>query len=212
MERYRRIFDDNRRWAESITDTDPDYFERQQKLQAPAFFYIGCSDSRAPANNVTGTKPGELFVHRNIANQVHPSDINLLSCLQFAVEVLDVKHILVTGHTQCGGVKAALGDARFGLVDNWLGNLRAIRRLHEPELAALPDDTARQDRLVELNVIEQVYHLSLTPTIRDAWGRGRRPIIHGLVLDIGTGKLKEIVSGVDGPDMVRAKLSHSAFV
>lgn len=212
MDRYQRIFADNKAWADAHTERDPEYFRRRAESQSPEFLYIGCSDSRAPANSVTGTQPGELFVHRNIANQVQPSDLNMLAVLQFAVEVLDVRHIIVTGHSSCGGVKAALGDARFGLVDNWLGNLRAIRRLHAAELAALPNDAERAERLGELNVIEQVYHLTLTPTIRDAWARGRRPILHGLMFDIGTGYLREIVGGIDGTDAVAAKLAHSAFV
>jgi carbonic anhydrase len=212
MDRYRQIFESNRQWVEAMTSLDPEFFRKRLAGQKPHFLYIGCADSRAPANSATGTEPGELFVHRNIANQVHPSDLSMLAVLQYAVDALDVKHILVMGHTQCGGVKAALGDANNGLVDNWLGNLRAIRRLHAQELDALPDDDARVGRLVELNVIEQVYHLTLTPTVREAWKRGRRPILHGLKLDIGTGLIHEIVSGIDGPEAMKAKLGRSAFV
>jgi carbonic anhydrase len=147
MERDRRIFTDNAAWAEVMTQEDPGYFERPAKSQSPAFLSIGCADSRAPANSVTGTMPGELFVHCNMANQVHPSDLNMLAVLQFAVDVLDAKHVMVVGHTSCGGVRAALRDARYGLVDNRLGNLRAIQPLHAAELGALPDDEARAERL-----------------------------------------------------------------
>lgn len=211
MHEYRQLFENNRAWVARMTKDDPEYFANLSKGQAPQYLYIGCSDSRAPANSMTGTKPGELFVHRNIANQVFPSDLNVLAVIQYAVEVLDVKHIIVSGHYGCGGVKAAMGDTKNGLVDNWLGSLRGMYRLHRDELAALPE-AERTNRLVELNVIEQVHHLSLIPTIRDAWKRGRRPILHGLVLELATGHLREIVSGIDGPDAVAEKLQHSAFV
>lgn len=197
MENFRRIIDNNRRWARDITAHDPTYFEKHAARQEPTFMYVGCSDSRVPANVVTGTQPGELFVHRNIANLVLSSDLNAMSVLQYAVEVLDVKHVIVTGHYGCGGVKAAMGDVSYGLVDHWLGNIRNVARWNKRELDAIDDEKARFDRLVELNVLEQIYHLSETPIIQAAWAKGRRPLLHGLVYDIQTGLLKELVVGVD---------------
>ncbi|HZF54771.1 MAG TPA: carbonic anhydrase [Polyangiaceae bacterium] len=197
MENFRRIIDNNRRWAQDLTAHDPDYFEKRAARQEPTFLYVGCSDSRVPANVVTGTEPGELFVHRNIANLILPSDLNAMSVLQYAVEVLDVKHVIVTGHYGCGGVKAAMGDVQYGLVDHWLGHIRNVVRWNKRELDAIPDDQLRFDRVVELNVLEQIYHLSETPIIQAAWAKGRRPLLHGLVYDIHNGLLKELVVGVD---------------
>lgn len=212
MQNYQRIFDGNRAWAAAMLAQDPEYFKRHAEQQQPYALYIGCSDSRAPVNTMTGTEPGELFVTRNIANQVFPSDLSVLAVIQYAVEVLDVKHILVTGHYDCGGVKAALAAPRAGLVDNWLGSLRAIARLHHKELDALPDHQARVDRLAELNVMEQIHHLTLMPTILEAWARGRRPVLHGLVYDVGSGYLRELVSGIDSQAAVEEKLKASAFI
>jgi len=200
MQNYRRLLENNKQWAERLAADDPDYFKRQMGGQAPQFLFIGCSDSRVPANLLTGTDQGELFVHRNIAAQVHPNDLNLLSVLQYAIEVLDVPNIIVCGHYECGGVRAAASDRSFGLVDNWLGGIRQVRRLHQRELEAIPDETTRLNRLGELSVIHQIYNLTLTPVVRQAWERGRRPQLHGLVYSIGNGRLKELVTGVDGPD------------
>ncbi len=204
MNNYYRLLDSNRRWAHDVVERDPDYFASRLGGQAPHFLFIGCSDSRVPANTLTGAAAGEMFVHRNIANQVHTSDLNVLSVLQFAVEVLDVKHVIVCGHYECGGVKAAATETHYGLVDNWLAGIRQVRRLHQRELDALPDETARQNRLVELNVLTQIYNLTLTPVIRHAWERGRRPLLHGLVYSLENGLLKELVQGVDGPDKAEA--------
>ena len=211
MENFRRIIDNNRRWARDITAHDPEYFAKHASRQEPSFMYVGCADSRVPANVVTGTQPGELFVHRNIANLVIPSDLNAMSVLQYAVEVLDVKHVIVTGHYGCGGVKAAMGDVSYGLVDHWLGNIRNVVRWNKRELDAIPDEQLRFDRVVELNVLEQIYHLSETPIIQAAWAKGRRPLLHGLVYDIHTGILKELVVGVDSNEAASelAKLRRS---
>lgn len=179
---------------------DPEYFERRAASQEPQFLFIGCCDSRVPAELLMGARPGEVFTHRNIANQAHPTDLNMLSCLEYAVEVLDVKHVIVCGHYQCGGVKAAMGRAGHMVVDHWLQNIRDLRLWHQSELTALPDDESRFMRMVELNVIEQVYHLSRTPVVQHAWAKGRRPILHGLVYDVHDGLLKELVSSVDGED------------
>ena len=200
MEHYFRLLERNRQWAEQAVRDDPSFFKRRVDGQSPHFLFIGCSDSRVPANTLTGASPGEMFVHRNIANQVHANDLNVLSVLQFAVEVLDVEHVIVCGHYECGGVKAAATDTSYGLVDNWLAGIRQVRRLHQRELEALPDTKARHDRLVELSVLWQVYNLTLTPVIRNAWERGRRPLLHGLVYSLADGQLKELIRGVDGPD------------
>jgi carbonic anhydrase len=206
MQNYFRLLENNKFWAEHLAAEDPEYFKRNLQGQSPAFLFIGCSDSRVPANILTGTDQGELFVHRNIAAQVHPNDLNLLSVLQFAIEVLDVKHVIVCGHYECGGVRAAASDKSYGLVDNWLGGIRAIRRLHQRELEAIPDETERLNRLGELSVIHQVHNLTLTPVVRQAWDKGRRPLLHGLVYSIGNGRLKELVRGVDGVDKAEALL------
>jgi carbonic anhydrase len=204
MNNYFRLLENNRHWAEHVLEGDPEYFSRKLGRQTPHFLFIGCSDSRVPADVLTATDAGELFVHRNIAAQVHPNDLNLLSVLQYAVEVLDVKHVLVCGHYECGGVRAAMSDRRFGLVDHWLAGLRQVRRLHQRELDAIPDAEARANRLVELSVVQQIYHLALTPVIREAWERGPRPLLHGLVYSLADGRLKELVRGVDGVEKVEA--------
>ncbi len=203
MENYARLFANNRAWATGIRETDPAYFERRAAGQQPHFFFIGCCDSRVPAEMLTGSKPGEIFTHRNIANQAHPTDLNMLSSLEYAVEFLDVKHVLVCGHYGCGGVQAATLPQRHGVVDHWLHVVRDVYRWNADELDALPDDAARRHRLVELNVIEQVFQLSRTPIVQRAWANGRRPILHGLVYDIHDGMLKELVTGLDGEDKAR---------
>ena len=203
MENYRRLFASNRAWAKSVRETDPDYFERRAASQEPQFFFIGCCDSRVAAELLTGSKPGEIFTHRNIANQAHPNDLSMLSALEYAVEFLDVKHVLVCGHYGCGGVKAATQPQGHGVVDHWLHVVRDVYRWNSGELAALPDEESRLHRLVELNVVEQVFQLSRTPIVQRAWSKGRRPILHGLVYDIHDGMLKELVTGLDGEDRAR---------
>jgi len=206
MENLRRLFSNNRTLVEQITRDDPDFFRRRAGKQEPHFLFIGCADSRVPIETLTGVAPGEMFVQRNIANQVVPADLNLLSVLQYAVEVLDVKHVIVCGHYQCGGVHAAMGDQSFGLVDHWLAGIRDTVRRHATELGAEPDDRRRFNRVVELNVLRQVYNLARTPIVQNAWKRGRRPVLHGLVYDIHDGLLKPLVLEVDGADKVRAVL------
>lgn len=200
MESFRRIIEHNRAWAAAMTADDPEYFAKRALRQEPQFLYIGCADSRVPAEVATGAAPGELFVHRNIANVVLPSDLNAMSVLQYAVDVLDVQHVIVTGHYGCGGVKAAMGSQSYGLVDHWLGPIRNVVRWNRAELDAITDEQARFDRVVELNVLEQIYHLSETPVIQRAWEKGRRPLLHGLVYDIHSGLLREIAPGVDSPE------------
>lgn len=200
MDNYLRLFSQNRTWAAEMRAADSGYFSRRADSQEPHFLFIGCCDSRVPAELLTGANPGEIFTHRNIANQAHPTDLNLQSALEYAVEVLDVKHVLVCGHFGCGGVKAAMEPPGHLLVDHWLQEVRDIQLRHRPELDAVSDEKRRFNRLVELNVLEQVFLLSRTPIVRHSWAKGRRPILHGLVYDINDGLLKELVSGVDGED------------
>ena len=207
MEHLRRLLDNNRALVEKVTRNEPDFFSRRAGKQEPHFLFIGCADSRVPIETLTGVAPGEMFVHRNIANQVVPTDLNLLSVLQYAVEVLDVEHVIVCGHHQCGGVKAAMGDATHGLVEVWLAGIRESIQRHDGELSGYSDEPARFDRIVELNVLRQVHNLARTAIVQKAWKRGRRPLLHGLVYDLKDGLLRELVLEVDGPDKVRALLA-----
>lgn len=204
MEHFKRILRNNKQWAALMKADDPDYFARRSGHQEPHFLFIGCSDSRVPTELLTGVAPGELFSHRNIANQVFPGDLNLLSVLQYAVDVLDVEHVVVCGHYNCGGVKAALGSASYGVVDHWLSNIRNVARWNQDELNSIPNEELRLRRLVELNAIEQVYQLSRSPIIQRSWERGRRPMLHGLVYDLHDGLLRTLISGVDGLDKAMA--------
>lgn len=209
MEHFQRILVNNREWAARMKADDPAYFARRSANQEPHFLFIGCSDSRVPTELLTGVAPGELFSHRNIANQVFPNDMNLLSVMQYAIDVLDVEHVVVCGHYNCGGVKAATGSASYGVVDHWLSNIRNVVRWNQEELDAIPDEDARLRRLVELNAIEQVYQLSRSPIVLRSWERGRRPMLHGLVYDLHDGLLRTLVSGIDGPEKAQ-ELPHSA--
>lgn len=206
MDNLLRLFHNNRSLVEQVTRDDPDFFKRHSGKQEPHFLFIGCSDSRVPLETLTGALPGEMFTHRNIANQVVPADLNVLSVLQYGVEVLDVPHIVVCGHYQCGGVYAAMEDAPHGLVDHWLAGIRDTVKRHRGELDAYPTHEARFKRVVELNVMRQVYNLARTPIIQNAWTRGQRPLLHGIVYDLHDGLLKELVLEVDGEEKVRALL------
>ncbi|WP_225986378.1 carbonic anhydrase [Rufibacter sp. LB8] len=186
------IFEGNKQWVERKRLEDPEFFERRAKGQSPKYLYIGCSDSRIPANEISGREPGEMFVHRNIANMVVHTDVNLLSVLQYAIEVLKVKHVIVVGHYGCGGVAAAMSDKQFGLIDNWLTNIKDVIRLHEEEFHSIEDEEARFRRLVELNVVEQVINLSKTSIIQNALRREDPPQLHGLVYDLREGILKDL--------------------
>ena len=203
MRYYHELFENNRKWAENLRKDDPTFFERRAAGQEPHFLFIGCCDSRVPTELLTAAKPGEIFTHRNIANQVHPTDLNLLSVLEYAVEFLDVNHVIVCGHYNCGGVKGAMGPAGHGVVDHWLHVVRDVNRWHAEELSQLEPD-AKFRRLVELNVVEQVFQLSRTPIVQRAWARGRRPILSGLVYDLNDGLLREMVAGIDGEDKASA--------
>lgn len=189
---YNQLFHNNKKWVQQKLMEDPEYFTKLGKGQAPDYLWIGCSDSRVPANEITGTQPGELFVHRNIANMVVHSDMNLLSVLSYAVEVLKVKHIIVCGHYGCGGVIAAMGNKQFGLIDNWLRHIKDVYRLHQKELDAIADETERAKRFVELNVMEQVGDLCKTTIVQNAWKKKQPLAVHGWVYDINDGLLKDL--------------------
>lgn len=187
-----KIFEENRKWVAHMREQDPQYFERLAQGQQPRYLFIGCSDSRVPASNITGTGPGEMFVHRNIANLVVSTDLNLLSVLQYAVEVLGVKDIIVCGHYGCGGVAAATQNKQYGLIDTWLTHIRDVVRLHETEFLRISNEEERLRRLVELNVVEQVRNLAKTSIIQNAMKGENPPRLHGLVYDIREGLLKDL--------------------
>jgi carbonic anhydrase len=189
---YNQLFHNNKKWVQQKLMEDPEYFIKLGKGQAPDYLWIGCSDSRVPANEITGTEPGEMFVHRNIANMVVHSDMNLLSVLSYAVEVLKVKHIIVCGHYECGGVIAAMGNKQYGLIDNWLRHIKDVYRLHEKELDGIADSRLKARRFVEVNVIEQVADLCKTTIVQNAWKKKQTLAVHGWVYDINDGFLKDL--------------------
>jgi carbonic anhydrase len=196
MHELERLLENNRAWAAEMTRREPDFFRRLSLQQAPEHLWIGCSDSRVPANQIVGLPPGEMFVHRNFANVVVHADLNCLSVIQFAVEVFHVRHILVCGHYGCGGVRAALRNDRLGLIDNWLRHVQDVRGKHRAQIDALPDETSRHDRLCELNVIEQVVNVSQTTVVQEAWGRGQELSVHGLIYGLSDGLLRDLGIGV----------------
>jgi carbonic anhydrase len=196
-----QLFDNNRRWAGDLLKEDPDFFEKLSKQQSPEYLWIGCSDSRVPANAIVGMKPGELFVHRNVGNLVIHTDMNCLSVVQFAVEVLKIKHIIVCGHYGCGGVRAAMENRPHGLIDYWLRHIRDIERKRQSELALIADEEKRFDRLCELNVVEQVMNVGNMTAVQEAWQIGRSLAIHGWIYRINDGLLKDLgvcVASVEG--------------
>jgi carbonic anhydrase len=186
------LFAANRAWAARITAQEPDFFTQLSRQQSPQFLWIGCSDSRVPANQIVGLLPGELFVHRNVANVVVHTDLNCLSVLQFAVDVIKVRHVMVVGHYGCGGVSAALRKEKLGLIDNWLRHVQDVAGKHRDELARLDDDEARVDRLCELNVIEQTLNVCQTTIVQDAWDRGQPLIVHGWIYRLQDGLLRDL--------------------
>lgn len=192
------LFENNRAWASEMTRVDPDFFQRLQGQQAPQYLWIGCSDSRVPANQIVGLLPGEMFVHRNVANIVVHTDLNCLSTIQFAVDVLRVGHIIVCGHYGCGGVLAALRNDKLGMVDNWLRHVQDVRSKHQEQLDVLETEAHRHKRLCELNVIEQVVNVSQTTVVRDAWGRGQELAVHGWIYDLKDGLLRDLGIGIRG--------------
>ncbi len=192
MRVLKHLFDNNKAWSERITERDPQFFETLSKQQAPEYLWIGCSDSRVPANDIVDLLPGELFVHRNVANVVVPSDMNCMSVLQFAVEVLGVKHVMVVGHYGCGGVRAALQPQGLGLIDHWLCHIKDVHRRHEAELKQIDDFDQLVDRMCELNVIDQVYNVCHSPIVQAAWARGQDLSVHGWIYRLENGRLHDL--------------------
>ena len=193
MKSYEKLLQENKNWAQGKTTADPQYFDRLAHLQAPEFLWIGCSDSRVPANEITGTQPGEIFVHRNVANLVINTDVNLLSVLDYAVTHLKVKHVIVCGHYGCSGIKAAITNYDFKAVLNmWLRNIKDVYRIHRKELDAITDEEQKTDRLAELNVQEQVFNLAKTSIIQKAWKHEQRPDLHGWVYGLKDGIIKPV--------------------
>ena len=202
---YNDLLEGNRKWVEETLKMDPEYFEKLSKGQTPPVLWIGCSDSRVPANQVTGTLPGEVFVHRNIANVVSHTDLNLLSVMDFAVNVLKVKYIIVAGHYKCGGIAAALTSKQFGVIDNWLRHIKDVYRLHKEEIDAIDNPQEKENRLVELNVVEGVFNVCKTTIVQNAWEAGQELSVHGWVVDINTGYVKDqnvSISNNDAMDKV----------
>ena len=192
MDTYRKLLKNNREWAAAQLNEDPHYFDRLIELQKPEILWIGCSDSRVPADRITGTHPGEIFVHRNIANLVVPTDLNMLSVLQFAVEILKIKHIIVCGHHNCGGVAAAMKHESFGLMDQWIWNIKNVYRIHREEIDALKTYEEQHHLLTQLNVKEQVLNLAKTSIIQNAWKKDQLPHIHGWVYDLRDGIIQQV--------------------
>ena len=204
MSELTQLFANNRAWAAEMTRQDPAFFDRLSSQQGPEYLWIGCSDSRVPANQITGLLPGEMFVHRNVSNVVVHADLNCLSAIQFAVDVLRIRHIIVCGHYGCGGVLAALRDDKLGLVDNWLRHVQDVRWKHQDQLELLDTEAARHRRLCELNVVEQVVNVSQTTVVRDAWARGQSLAVHGWVYDVQDGLLRELGTSVAGESELAA--------
>ncbi len=189
---YKKILDNNKKWVEEQTNIDPEYFKDLSKGQNPPLLWIGCSDSRVPANEIIGAKPGEVFVHRNIANMVVHSDMNMLSVLDYAVNVLKVKHVIVCGHYGCGGIKAAMGNDSIGIIDNWIRHIKDVYRLHKTELDSFTNEDDRFNRFVEVNVIEQVYDLSKTSIVQSAWKKGQELTLHGWAYGLNSGFVTDL--------------------
>lgn len=197
-----RLFQNNREWADRIRRRDPEFFSRLSRQQSPKYLWIGCADSRVPANEIVGLMPGELFVHRNVANVVVHTDLNCLSVIQFAVDVLKVAHIIVCGHYGCGGVRAALRNDRLGLIDNWLRHVQDVQEKHAAQIAGLTDPEAACDRLCELNVIEQALDVCQTTIVGDAWQRGQDVTIHGWIYSLADGLLRDLKISIARPDEI----------
>lgn len=192
MTTLKHLIDKNQTWARDVTARDPEFFTNLTKQQTPEYLWIGCSDSRVPANQIVGLMPGEIFVHRNVANVVVHSDINCLSVIEYAVQVLKVKHIIVCGHYGCGGVQAALGNSQMGLIDNWLRHIKDVYNKHEDTFKALSDHGDKLDRLCELNVVEQVNNVCHTTIVQSAWKEGRQLSVHGWIYRLSNGLLKDL--------------------
>lgn len=204
MRDLQNLLENNRTWAEGIKERDPEFFQTLAKQQSPSYLWIGCSDSRMPATQLVGLLPGELFVHRNVANVAAHTDFNCLSVMQFAVDVLKVSHIIVCGHYGCGGVQAAMQNLKLGLIDNWLRHVQDVMRIHETLLTPLESEAARLNRLCELNVIEQVLNVSRTTIVQSAWSRGQELAVHGWVYSLEDGLLRDLGFNVTNPEELPA--------
>jgi len=209
MKVLKHLFDNNRKWAQDRTDVDAEFFSRLALQQTPAYLWIGCSDSRVPANEIVGLLPGELFVHRNIANLVVENDLNCLSVVQYAVDVLKVKHIIVCGHYGCGGVKAVLDNTKVGLADDWLKNLKNVKAQFSDKLLKLNDELHRFNKLCELNVIEQVMNVCKNDIVSDAWNRNQTLSVHGWIYDIKDGLLQDLDVCISKPDEVETSVTNA---
>jgi carbonic anhydrase len=210
MHSLKNLFEQNQAWAQAIKQRDPDFFQKLSRQQNPEYLWIGCSDSRVPANEIIGLLPGEVFVHRNLANVVVHTDLNCLSVIQFAVDVLKVKHVIVVGHYGCGGVGKVIRCERVGLADNWLRHVSDVQEKHQECLHLLPDDTARSARLCELNVVEQVANLTSTTIVQDAWTRGQELTVHGWIYGLRDGLLRDL--RVSAGSLEEAKAAYQAAV
>lgn len=193
MQHYLQLLEANKTWADRMLEQDPDFFNRLEDVQTPAFLWIGCADSRVPPNEITGTRPGDIFIHRNVANLVIHTDMNMLSVLQYAVEVLKVKHVIVCGHYGCGGVKAAMTRHSYGLINKWLRHIKDVYRLHLDELASIETESDRLNRLIEITIMEQVKNLADTSIIQRAWKERDAPHLHGWVYDLHDGIIKPLI-------------------
>jgi len=209
MNPYEKLLLQNKAWSEEKIQQDKDFFNRLSHQQKPKFLWIGCSDSRVPANEITGTDPGEVFVHRNIANMVVHTDLNLLSVLQYAVEVLEVDHIIVCGHYGCGGVEAALGNKSFGLINKWLRNIKEVYKMYQAEIDGIQNHTDRVNRLVELNVLEQCQDLIKTSILQKSWQNRKSPEVHGWVYGLTNGLVKELTTIKPDPEAIHPIFRYS---
>jgi carbonic anhydrase len=203
-----RLLENNRQWAAAITAREPQFFARLAEQQAPEYLWIGCADSRVPANEIVGLMPGEMFVHRNVANVVGHTDLNCLAVIQYAVEALKVKHIIVCGHYGCGGVKAALHDSKLGLIDNWLRHVQDVREKYAAHLAAIADEAERLNRLCELHVVEQTINVCQTTILQGAWAHGQAVTVHGWIYGLHDGRLRDLDISIAGPEELHTRYQH----
>ncbi|GGE64100.1 carbonic anhydrase [Massilia psychrophila] len=210
IESYQKLLLQNKAWVKQKNLDDQDFFSDLSKIQKPDFFWIGCSDSRVPANEITGTDPGEIFVHRNIANMVVHTDMNMLSALDYAINVLEVKHVIVCGHYGCGGVRAALSKKQYGLIDNWIRHIKDVHHTHHDEIEAIDNPHEKEKRFIELNVVEQVNALSKTSIIQNAWRQRQSPFIHGWVYDLETGYIKDLQISLNDSSSIPAVYQFDA--
>ena len=209
MRRLQKLFDNNRQWSTSVRQKDPDFFEKLSQQQAPEYLWIGCSDSRVPANQITDLLPGELFVHRNVANQVIHTDLNCLSVIQFAVDYLKVKHIIVCGHYGCGGVVEATRNSKLGMIDNWLRHVQDVKHKHKKALELISNDQTLVNRMCELNVLEQVVNVCQTTVVQDAWDRGQELAVHSWIYGLKDGLLRDLGMCVTASEELEPLYSES---